>query len=104
MFVLRCYRASGAYRNGELISWCLTKYDGSIGTAFTQPNARRLGLSSALCDLVASKVLEVQERVYCFVAQDNVASLGMLERLGYSPLCLMDWNIFQSNGERKTIP
>ena len=99
MFFARGYRISGAYRDEQLISWCLTKYDGSIGTVFTQPNARRLGLASALCHLVTSELLNIQERVYCFVAQDNVASLSMLQGLGYSPVCLMDWNILHSNGE-----
>ena len=97
MFLSRCYRISGAYRDGELISWCLTKYDGSIGTVFTQPKARRLGLSSALNDLVASKLFEIQQRVYCFVAQDNAVSLRMFERLGYFPSCLMDWIIVQAS-------
>jgi predicted GNAT family acetyltransferase len=77
-----------------LVSWCLTKYDGSIGTVFTKPEARKLGLATIVNSYVASKLFEQQDRIYCFVAHDNVASLKMLEKLGYHRICDTDWLIF----------
>jgi predicted GNAT family acetyltransferase len=86
----------GAYRNEELISWSLTKYNGSIGTVFTKPEARGLGLATILNVRVASKLFEQQDRVHGFVAHDNIASLRMLEKLGYHRTCDVDWLIFTS--------
>ncbi|CAF1038021.1 unnamed protein product [Rotaria sordida] len=34
--------AFGAYHNEQLVSWCLTKFDGSFGIMFTLPEFRRL--------------------------------------------------------------
>jgi len=79
-----------------LISWSLTQYNGSVGTVFTKPEARRLGLATILNAYVASKIFEQQEQAYCFVAYDNIASLTMLEKLGYRRTCNVDWVIFTS--------
>ncbi|CAF1079535.1 unnamed protein product [Rotaria sordida] len=38
--------AFGAYHNEQLVSWCLTRFDGSFGIVFTLPEFRRLGLAS----------------------------------------------------------
>jgi len=79
-----------------LISWSLTKYNGSVGTVFTKPEARGLGLATILNAYVASKIFEQQEQAYCFVAYDNIASLKMFEKLGYRRTCNVDWLIFTS--------
>ena len=89
--ILAVDRVLGAFRNGVLVSWCLTKYDGSIGTLQTNPDARRLGLASRLMTCVASALFEQQDKVICFVHFDNVASLGMVEKLGYRRTCVFDW-------------
>jgi len=86
----------GAYRDGKLISWCLTKFDGSIGTVFTKPEARGLGLATILMIHLLSKLFELQERAFCYIAHDNIASLRMFEKLGYHRTCDMDWLVVTS--------
>jgi predicted GNAT family acetyltransferase len=90
------FAVKGAYRNEKLVSWCLTKYDGSVGTVFTKPEARKLGLATILNSYVASKLFEQQERIYCFVAHGNQTSLKMLGKLGYHQTCDLDWLSFTS--------
>ena len=86
----------GAYRNEELLSWTLTKYDGSVGTAFTQSEARGLGLGTMVNFYLASKLFEQQEQIFCYVAHDNIASLKMIEKLGYYRSFDIDWLTFSS--------
>jgi predicted GNAT family acetyltransferase len=74
----------------------MTKYDGSVGTVFTKPEARKLGLSTILNFHVASKLFEKRERIHCFVAHDNIASNKMVEKLGYHRTCDVDWLCFTS--------
>ena len=84
----------GAYRDGQLISWCLTKFSGSIGTVFTTPEARGLGLATILNTRLLSKLFELQERAFCYISDDNIASLRVFEKLGFHKTCLMDWVVF----------
>ncbi|CAF1180158.1 unnamed protein product [Rotaria sordida] len=46
--------AFGAYHNKQLVSWCLTRFDGSFGAVFTLPEFRRLGLASLVSEIKAS--------------------------------------------------
>lgn len=87
----------GAYRGNELLSWALTKYNGSVGSVFTKSEARGLGLGTITNLHVVSKLFEEQERSFCFVAHDNIASIKMLEKLGYRRVFDVDWLIFTSN-------
>ena len=88
---------TGAYRNNELLSWALTKCDGSVGSVFTEAEARGLGLGTLTNLHLASKLFEKQERSFCFVAHDNIASIKMLKKLGYDRVFDADWLIFTSN-------
>lgn len=74
----------------------MTKYNGSIGTVFTKPEARGLGLATILNLYIASKLFEErkQERAYCYIAYDNIASLKTFEKLGYYRTYNIDWLIF----------
>lgn len=84
----------GAYRKNELLSWALTKYDASVGSVFTKPEARGLGLGTLTNLHVASKLLETQDRSFCFVAADNISSIKMVEKLGYHHVFNVDWLVF----------
>ncbi|CAF0950718.1 unnamed protein product [Rotaria sp. Silwood1] len=81
----------GAYCQGQLVSWCLTQFDGSFGMAFTIPEFRRLGLATLLNIQLASELFKMQERVFCFVIRENEASCKMLKKLGYHQTCAVDW-------------
>ena len=81
----------GAYRNDDLISWCLARIDGSIGALFTKAEERRLGLGHRLISEVTSKVLEYQDFVIAFVLQENVPSNNLFEKLGYRKLSYNNW-------------
>ncbi|CAF2685370.1 unnamed protein product [Rotaria sp. Silwood2] len=83
--------AFGAYCQGQLVSWCLTQFDGSFGMVFTIPEFRRFGLATLLNINLASELFKVQERVFCFVIRENEASCKMLEKLGYHQTCAVDW-------------
>ncbi|CAF1152973.1 unnamed protein product [Rotaria magnacalcarata] len=86
--------AYGASCDEKLIGWCLKRYDGSIGNVFIKPEARRRGLASILNAYMASKILEKEEQVYCFVTKDNVASFNMLQQIGYKRTADADWLVF----------
>ena len=45
--------------------------------------------------MVASKLRELQERVFCFVSPDNEASLSMLTKLGFQRIGEMDWIVLE---------
>lgn len=90
------FPAYGAYRNGELLSWSMGKHDGSIGTVFTKPEARGLGLATLVNYYVTSKVFQQQQRAFCFVASDNTASLKIYEKLGFSHAYDVDYLEFSS--------
>ena len=81
----------GAYCDGQLISWCLTQYDGCIGMAFTKPSARRFGLQSLLVTYLAFELLKYQEHIIDFVVCDNDISLNMMDKMGWKKVCQMDW-------------
>ncbi|CAF4011946.1 unnamed protein product [Rotaria magnacalcarata] len=86
--------AYGASCDEKLIGWCLKRYDSSIGNVFIKPEARRRGLASILNAYMASKILEKEEQVYCFVTKDNVASFSMLQQIGYKRTADADWLVF----------
>ncbi|CAF2100420.1 unnamed protein product [Rotaria magnacalcarata] len=81
----------GAYCEGQLVSWCLTQFDGSFGMVFTMPEFRRLGLAALLNIELASELFKMQDRVFCFIVRENQASFKMFEKLGYHQTCAVDW-------------
>lgn len=86
----------GAYCNGNLVSWCLTQFDGSIGMVFTLPEFRRHGLAALLNVRLTSELIKLQGRAFCYVIRDNQTSLKMFSKLGYEQTCTVDWIQFTS--------
>lgn len=86
----------GAFRDGNLISWVLEKFSGCVGTLFTKPEERRHGLARVLVTHLTAKLLEQNERVYCFVVNGTIGSLKMLQKLGCKKTCDVDWLIVTS--------
>ncbi|CAF3740447.1 unnamed protein product [Rotaria sp. Silwood1] len=82
-----------AYRNGQLVGWCLTHFNGSFGMMFTLPEVRQLGVSAVGNVSLALELFKFQEHVFCFVLCENEASYKMLEKLGYRSTCIVDWII-----------
>ncbi|CAF4791023.1 unnamed protein product [Rotaria sp. Silwood1] len=81
----------GAYRDGQLVSWCLTQFSGYFGMMFTLSEVRRLGIASLVNASLASELFKFQEHVFCYVLFGNKASYKMLEKLGYRQTCIIDW-------------
>lgn len=92
-FLIKRSFLKGAFRDGNLISWFVEQYPGCVGTLFTKPEERRHGLAALLNIHMAEKLLQQRERIYCFVLNNNTASLKLLQKLGYKKTCDVDWLI-----------
>lgn len=89
----------GAHYKGQLVSWCLTQFDGSIGMVFTLPAFRQLGLAAQLNLELASELFTLQEHVFAFVGHGNVSSRRLFEKLGYQQTSSVDWIAVRRNNK-----
>lgn len=55
-----------------------------------------MGLSKLVYTQLISQILEHDERVYCFVKDDNEISIKLHEKLGFKNAGELAWSLFTS--------
>ena len=80
----------GAYHaeTNTLASWAVLMPYGAIGLVATHPEHRRKGLAKAVVSSLCVKLLDHNFDIipYCYIVQNNIASINLFESLGFKLL------------------
>ena len=82
-------------------AWILEYDNGSVGILYTREEHRRRGYGRAVARALAAELAAAHARgeravpPYCFVAEDNAASLRIFEGLGFARRGLVAWLRFR---------
>ncbi|XP_019895275.2 uncharacterized protein LOC101899503 [Musca domestica] len=76
----------GVYADGtdELVAWCLRLQGGFLGALQVKNEYKRQGLGSVVTRAIARSLGEQGEDVMALVNEDNKASRGMFEKIGFT--------------------
>lgn len=77
--------------NGKLAGWALFHDDGAMGLLHVIDDFRRKGIAKALVVNLCQKVREKNEVPFTSVEPSNVASLSLIQSLGFENIGLIHW-------------
>lgn len=76
---------------GQPVSWALQQSDGSMGMLHTVQEHRRKGLGKVSMMALVRKLQSLNTQVFCYVVQENTASMKLLESIGFQNTGMFDW-------------
>ena len=68
---------------GNLVAWELSYFTGAMGMLHVMEEHRKKGIAKFIICTLASKLLDSGKKVYCFIEDDNKASLDLHLKCGF---------------------